>query len=197
MCKLCEPSHYLANQICWPCPDKCETCSNSITCLTCQERYFRDKDGVCSLCPSGCLMCVLSPLTDTPSCLQCDFGYYKTYAADSIVQSCQLCNVSNCELCQPSGSSQSNNTCSFCAINATLVDGVCLSCPTNCYNCLNNTATNQVECQTCFLGYGLVNGTCTQCVAGCDICNDNVCTFCTSGFYLGANNTCLPCQSIA
>lgn len=83
----------------------------------------------------------------------------------------------------------SNSTCASCDNGRYLSAGnsacVAATSGANCLAYLNNTA-----CLSCPAGYALANFVCTP-IANCAQSNGTVCTACNSGFYLGADATCV------
>lgn len=199
----------------------CLTCTNGITCTTCDASlnrslnttlftcdcsvgFYQDSSGLCAPCNTLCASCA----TGT-TCLTCKPNLNRTYNSNSSTCDCLagyilIVSSNTCQTCQA--------TCLTCVTNFT---NRCLTCDSTTNRILNSTT---FQCQ-CPLGY-FDDGsrtTCGVCSYTCLTCsgNSNACTSCPTGsnrvynssastcfcaqrFYdnnvtFAQNSTCLPC----
>jgi len=167
---------------------------------------------------STCTACKTGWLVKGTGCVQtCGNGYY-TAAID-----CQACTDTNCDTC-----STDVSICTECKAGWLVKDTGCVQTCGNGYytgttNCQACTDTNCDTCSTdvstctackegwllkgnscvesCGSGYYVSGSTCQACSdSNCDICPNNVCSTCSSGFYLpsgsssGTQSTCQACS---
>jgi len=209
------PSGYfslaISNQIlqCTLCSIQCKTCDNSTYCTSCNSAYLfynntclyscplstfssnlttnNISSMVCLVCSSNCLTCV-----SVAQCEQCQQGYYLT-------------------------STQNGITCtSDCASGMFLSGNTCFNCSQNCLNCLSNTI-----CLACSISNSLSNNSCvSSCPSGsisilmtvsipssntssyvcklcntvyqnCQLCANNSCSLCETGYILNYDKSCV------
>ncbi|GAB6022556.1 Furin-like protease 2 [Chamberlinius hualienensis] len=216
--KECPDGWYATpNQECLRCHSTCKTCSGGTVsdCLVCQttlyllrdndstkcvatcpNRYFEDKNRICSLCNPMCEKCEKSP----DWCTKCHFSmvlFNNTCLAGCPPRTyndnrgrCNLCDPS-CKTCSGPGATE----CITCSNNTFHLHGSCvLSCPIGYYHLFSSN-----ECYRC-------DPDCRQCTADrCLICraylqldNDGHCVQskdneCPSGTY-HTDGQCLSCH---
>ena len=212
ICLGCGNGFYLNGNTCTSCPEFCDSCSSSSSCLTCMVGYTLNSSQQCvKNCEWPCATC--TDPTSASSCTSCLAGYSlsegsgvcnPTTTCDGGVcyvcpigavlneNSCVNCTLSHCARCDPT----SPSTCFSCKtgfyLKTTTSEGTttsnCTECPTGCSTC-----SSLKNCLTCSSGYTLqsslvsgASGTCAQCVAPCATCTGNTqtCTSCISGFTL-------------
>eukprot|EP00825_Cyclidium_porcatum_P037956 TRINITY_DN4304_c0_g1_i3.p1 TRINITY_DN4304_c0_g1~~TRINITY_DN4304_c0_g1_i3.p1 ORF type:complete len:613 (+),score=88.94 TRINITY_DN4304_c0_g1_i3:816-2654(+) len=174
------------------------------TCDTCNEfqYYFLNEKKSCFLCtntsgyylssskrPFTCSQCSSSNCITCPNniCSQCKSGYY-LYADLACFSQCEgiygqysltLDNILKCMNC-----SQSN--CKTCSSN------ICSQCNSGYY--LYADATCSSQCNTAAGYYIYTNNGIDKCLAcstsGCQICANNTCSQCNSGYYLYEDSSC-------
>lgn len=132
---------------------------------------------------------------DPARCLTCAVGY-------TLVQSkCQICagNCISCYLftdyctsCEPNIKVLIGTKCySACLLSGYYLDSstlTCVSCSSQCVECLNNKA----NCTMCQDSTFLNQGTCTLCDFSCASCSGSskTCTKCITGYIKNVDGTC-------
>lgn len=214
-CITCSPGFMLTEQnLCVACEPHCLSCSPA-GCSQCAESFMLTHKFTCELpCSFPCISCNstnpaicydcisgyslknsqcvadISCNSDS-SCLVCPFGYNLLVenTAVKITQSCVQCNtVSNCARCSMANTSE----CLSCPPGNYLSNGVCLSCPYGCSECISETMCTKcsyiegfIPQQSGSLQDNRVNqGWLLNCIA----CSDN-CNTC-----LGSPSTCTSCD---
>lgn len=98
---------------CDDCPDNCDVCIDSSSCLTCSNSFYLYNGTCLARCPNGTYpqpgVCVECPSTGCP----CSLGY-----AVNKQEICESCSA-NCQMCADS------NTCEVCNENLIVNQGKC------------------------------------------------------------------------
>lgn len=203
---LSGPQKYLSGSQCvTACPDKtfpdaitlscrvcvfpCSTCTDSLSCLSCEIGFLNLLTYRCDFCPSS-------------------------QYADTIKKQCVPCSgtLSNCDTCV-------NSTwCTTCSNGSYIYAGKCISAAdcsrisgyylnsqqAACLQCIApcDSCVSQVACSSCLTGFLVAsNQTCShRCPQyffadsnskSCQLCNSTVCRTCAN-----TANTCLDCYSM-
>ncbi len=134
----CQATYFLLSTICAGCFTNCDTCSDFVTCSTCQLGYYLSSDASnCLPCPANCLIC-----TSPTSCTACQRGYTQNnglcelFACTSFDPFCIACTSSHCLVCEQGKYLNENSTCSQ---SATLL-------------CLQSSGLYNTNCQTSDFG---------------------------------------------
>jgi len=173
---ICPSTTYPFGNICLNCINNCQTCSNTIVCLTCMPgSYYLSSNqsclsvcpistysfnNTCMACPSGCSLCSMR-LTQL-LCSSCITGYYLfQQGCTNICPTAALTHVILAPYCLPcidsclTCTSLHSGDCLSCQVNFSLFSGMCLSqCPE---------------------GYTSINQICNLCPASCLKCTSNQC----------------------
>ncbi|KAL4494456.1 hypothetical protein ABPG72_019866 [Tetrahymena utriculariae] len=186
---VCQENQYMvSNYSCLNCDQSCKTCSDSTTCLTCQQgkvlyqnlcqdkcpdEYFLDSENKCQKCPNNC-----DQFDQSGKCSKCQVNFY--------LDPNKKC-VSSCpDQYYP----DNNNICQSCLPN-------CSKCTssTQCTKCLSNfnLFQNQQCLTTCPDKYFPDNDNiCQQCTANCSQCNSPTqCSKCSADYVLSKNFQCI------
>lgn len=177
----CAKSYFYNSStlLCDACPSRCDTCTNSSSCLQCSVGYALSA-GNCVACQAANSLACDTPTTvsqcidsywkngDTclpcrqncqqcsgpTSCSQCSPGYLKQVAAGTYCAPC----ISGCLSCS------TNSTCDLCQLNFNLVGGSCVNITDDCTkaipNCLACSTTGGLVCAVCQPLYYYLNGGC-------------------------------------
>ena len=189
------------------CPNMCNQCSDSQTCIVCAENFYIN-DGQCDTCDSTCHSC--NGATSN-NCLGCsaDLKYdpvLQTCASsctsgkfyDENTQECNPCSLP-CAECETSSTQCTSCPQSKFLLENTCVDGclagqygaagLCSNCSTECNTC-SQSASNCMSCSgplnldgvscvgSCPAGKFAQNNVCTPCDASCGECSTSA-TSCT------------------
>lgn len=191
------------------CPESCDTCSDSTTCLTCrkakalskdnqcvgpggcEDGYFRAGTGVigdvCQQCPQSCSKC-----TSPKTCQECkDFEGQKF-----------LTHNNTCEATCPKGYyPDSNGEAGGIGRKCSKCDPSCTECTsaTVCQACqplkfLNPNDTCEDDCEVGYYKHGGKDegGICKKCIHPCLKCSsDKVCSACAAPTFLTSKKTCV------
>lgn len=178
-CSECLGNNTLSSDksTCFACSANCQKCSNASVCTSCQPGYYLDSSNACTKCAiANCQNC-----SSATKCDQCISEY--TPNSDGTV--CSICPFKTCKNCN---SDYECNTCrpEFYFNN---VSNSCISCKSNCLNCVNNTI-----CSECSTGHFLSNKDCVACAKNCAQCNQTSCISCYSGYGMNENGECISCN---
>ncbi|CAD8151416.1 unnamed protein product [Paramecium pentaurelia] len=189
--------------ICKKCPQKCKTCLNETTCLTCNEDQYRilsidnitctcqsgyfdqSPENTCGKCHSSCLECKQN--NNFESCTRCSHTREPKYKNSNVL-------LFECK-CRRGYYESNNQECSNCADY--------LNPPINHY-CYSKCGDGIIQWnEDCDDGNNIDRDTCYKCLNGNSFCFDYTCTGCLAGqctgcidgFYLTKEFICLPCNS--
>ncbi|XP_060559986.1 proprotein convertase subtilisin/kexin type 5-like [Ruditapes philippinarum] len=200
-CTNCEPSYYLADNNCHPCPDNCLSCTDQTNCTKCKSNKWGTGLSQCFQdCSKECLNGECHD--DTGYCLNCEHGKYGL----TCQQNCSICQNDNCDLYRCVEGCKSGYF-----EYQTFNDIFCRKCPKDCKECENGNV-----CQICNDGFYLnqlyYNGNtyvnCAKCfnenecsnvcfIQGCKLCqlvdNKPRCSDCSEGEIFNGNS----CEQIA
>lgn len=191
-CVTACPNGTFADSItlsCRSCVFPCLTCTDSLSCLSCEIGFLNLLTFRCDFCPSS-------------------------QYADTVKKQCVSCNgtLANCTTCVNSTwcTTCNNGSYLYCGRCISASDcnnnpgyylntqqAACLQCLAPCENC-----TSQVACTSCLTGFLIAsNSTCGHScplyffadsnTKTCQLCNSSVCRTCTN-----TANTCLDCYSL-
>ncbi|EWS76001.1 zinc finger lsd1 subclass family protein (macronuclear) [Tetrahymena thermophila SB210] len=206
-CEKCADGFFSKNGICTLCPKdlKCKTCSDEITCTSCNSgEYFYSNntcdtckeeyqiDGIlCKNCKQNCLKC-----SSKDACSQCTNRYFLKSG------NCEACNPSlNCLTCSDQLSCTSctkdkyinpDGQCDFCREGYFIENQFCKKCSDNCQKC-----SSVSQCIQCSQGYFLKGNVCKQCTPqmNCLTCiNENSCESCEPGKFIQKDGKCDKCE---
>ncbi|KAL7711940.1 Tyrosine kinase [Entamoeba marina] len=140
---------------CLQCHESCSVCSNTYSCITCDDGYYLPKElfGTNSTC-RDVIEINMTCETSTMGCLECKESFYRKTKDD---YNCTECPT-NCLNCTYSTTVESV-ICLSCKTNSEYVeDGKCVSCDLidNCESC------NSKGCIQCDDGYELNDNTCSR-----------------------------------
>ncbi|KAL7717342.1 Serine-threonine protein kinase [Entamoeba marina] len=176
-CVECDDSHFLFNVRCVQCDESCDTCIDPDYCQTCNTTVGSDGDALWWRKPS------FNSLEGEEKGL-CNFVDNSTEDFDI-----------DCD------GYITTSGCSSCKTNHYLSDGECLQCPTNCYNCVEQTDEDDVTsviCTECLedTEYLDSSSACVNCstIENCVKCNTNGCYECASGY--SVSSTRLECTHV-
>ena len=85
-CQECKIGYYLSSSTCSMCSTGCKSCTNNISCDSCNSGYFRvstTQGSSCTKCISNCMEC-----TTTSDCITCFSTYTKTVENGTV--SCKM-----------------------------------------------------------------------------------------------------------
>ncbi|KAL4456738.1 hypothetical protein ABPG73_014764 [Tetrahymena malaccensis] len=162
---------------CKSCLSYCQTCNNSISCLTCNQGYYLNQN-ICSQCDPSCLSCSGPTSSDCIICKQ--QGYYISTRLNNICTS--QCDVSQSQ---------------FIDTVSNIKQPICRECNNLCQTC-----NNSYSCLTCLPGHLLKNGQCSDCDPTCLFCNGpgpQNCIVCKQqGYFIStsSNNLCVSACDI-
>lgn len=115
----------------------CKTCSDFVTCTTCDISYYLDSSGsACSACPANCRIC-----TSASNCFECDIGYTPNGSG---------CTPYSCSTIDPFCVSCANGQCLSCQEGKYLSGGACLQGAS--LLCLESTGPYYTDCVTSSYG---------------------------------------------
>ncbi|ELP89325.1 cysteine surface protein, putative, partial [Entamoeba invadens IP1] len=113
-CVACKDGFYRVGLDCFECDQKCKTCNNKYSCLTCNLTNYKTNSGDC-LPQSDIIGCAVN--VTQSGCSKCQDGYYIINTNE-----CQECN-DNCNTC-----TLSRNKCTSCNNSLVLLtNGSCVS----------------------------------------------------------------------
>ena len=209
----CLSGQYLSlDDICKPCPNRCNTCSSPRSCFYCTKFYYWGP-----ACQYDCTGCYTSCNRNYGCSSGCDRNYYQAYAVDKNGYVCLRCpgecqdctSATECDICVLGrwGSACKYN-CTGCSKECDKVNGcesrclsgyyreasengfVCMGCSHACETCSNATL-----CQTCTHGRwgNLCQYNCSGCSSDCDVVKG-----CESGclprYYRNSDGSCRKCS---
>ncbi|ELP91797.1 hypothetical protein EIN_138040 [Entamoeba invadens IP1] len=99
-CAICKDHHYKQKTDCIACDESCGTCVDGVSCLSCQNEYFKLTGSESKLCVSYDNLTNYE--TKTPiGCLKCENGYYlDNNICKTCSENCISCNnYQNCKNC--------------------------------------------------------------------------------------------------
>lgn len=193
-----------ANGCNYTCSSSCLTCFGPGTyqCLTCPSGTYLQLGQCISACTFGfyqsssqCLQCSAEcySCTSSQNCLTCSPGHYNMSSNNGGITCVRLCPTAYYPTNSPISSA------------GTMTSGQCLPCPTGCLRCKNPNF-----CMLCSRNYYLFNLTCLPsppishyydrkvshfkpCQPNCLHCNELVCSFCASGYFLDQGTCVTDC----
>ena len=206
-CQECEEGYFLTegNFRCI----KMENCYESIfgLCTQCKDGYYLDKrESTCLKEENSFFYC--KQTLDGKNCDECNFGYYMAEDRQcSLSINCKKTKERECIECSDGFFLSENDICTN-EPNCSIADrdtGICNSCKTNfCIDknerkCKKNTEDNDLKyckilenqiCTTCERGYYL--GSDSKCVntLNCLESNYGICNVCIEGYHLLLDNKC-------
>ncbi|CAD5118963.1 DgyrCDS7634 [Dimorphilus gyrociliatus] len=197
-CSICHEKKTLTSDRagCTDCPINCNECElvdNVAKCLDqqCYDGYYRDDNGQCKACSTGCKSCIKSG--STTECLVCKAYYVMNPTTKKCVSCPGGCETGKCQF------SSTKSVCSKCLKGFVLSDGSCRGCPSNCDTC--KYEGGKTICTTCSAKhYHVQTQMCIACPPGCKSCTESGTTVicntnqCLSG-YEYYNNKCYKCPS--
>eukprot|EP00825_Cyclidium_porcatum_P052247 TRINITY_DN983_c0_g1_i7.p1 TRINITY_DN983_c0_g1~~TRINITY_DN983_c0_g1_i7.p1 ORF type:complete len:2725 (+),score=321.89 TRINITY_DN983_c0_g1_i7:3391-11565(+) len=141
-CESCFQNSNTQSVVCTECVDTINYYLNEVSgsCLymNCSKGQLFNKDSGCVSCPLNCETCIYN-LNNTLQCVKC-------YDSNSLIHYSivnGLCKIASC------------------SSPLTLTSqGQCAQCPTNCSQCVENSATLQLECTGCVQSAQLFNKQC-------------------------------------
>ncbi|KAL4507650.1 hypothetical protein ABPG73_012338 [Tetrahymena malaccensis] len=163
-CLVCEDSYYLQKD-----SNSCQKILNcdiihNNSCLKCQDGYYINSKKLCSLCPTGCLICESELI-----CKSCDVLNKYTFLDNS---------KSTCILCKQPGQFILQDQCTKC-------NQVCAEC--------NGSSDQCTSCRVGF-NFDQKKMTCYQKIESCSDQIQNICQKCIDGYYLSTPYNCAQCQ---
>lgn len=124
--------------ICAGCFAKCSSCSDFVTCNTCNLEYFLSSTSTqCTPCGNNCLIC-----SSASNCSSCAEGY--AIASDG------SCSPQNCNSSLPFCLNCASNSCLICSQGKYLSNGVCLQ--SGSILCLASVGPYQTTCDSSSFG---------------------------------------------
>ncbi|ELP86040.1 protein serine/threonine kinase, putative, partial [Entamoeba invadens IP1] len=112
-CVACKDGYYRIGLDCFGCDQKCKTCNNKYSCLTCNLTNYKTNSGDC-LPQNDIIGCAVN--VTQSGCSKCQDGYYIINTNE-----CQECN-NNCNTC-----TLSSNKCTSCNNSLVLLtNGSCV-----------------------------------------------------------------------
>ncbi|OAF67584.1 hypothetical protein A3Q56_04693, partial [Intoshia linei] len=173
-CESCGLSWDSFGSKCWDCPVNCDTCLNSLICVTCAETYIWNI-----------------------ATMQCEVCSYATINYCSNCPLTLLVNIPQCVVCTLTMLLNDEDTCLRCGLAVTggtpywnELTSTCLNCPLNCLECIDNSI-----CTKCIIGYYFNNENvaCEACLSGCLVCASvDICSDCGVGYFF--NSESLNCE---
>jgi hypothetical protein len=147
----------------------CTTNSSVTQCSLCNSGYYISATFSCLSCSNSIGNCIAC--SNSTNCIQCVSGYYLSVALTSTTSQCISCSTFNCKLCY--------------STSAQII----------CTSCLRGYSLYQGECYDCGAGFrfDVLTKNCISCLlisTNCMYCNQNACTWCSSGYVLNGS-TCL------
>ncbi|ELP83819.1 hypothetical protein EIN_241960, partial [Entamoeba invadens IP1] len=106
-CVVCKDGYYRVGLDCFKCDQKCKTCNNKYSCLTCNSTNYKTNGGDC-LPQSDIVGCAVN--VTQSGCLKCQDGYHIANTNE-----CQKCN-DNCNTC-----TTTRNKCTSCVNSRVLL----------------------------------------------------------------------------
>ncbi|ELP83647.1 protein serine/threonine kinase, putative, partial [Entamoeba invadens IP1] len=111
-CIVCKDGYFKTGMNCFECAEKCSTCNNENSCLTCNTIYYKTNNGDC-LPKSNIIGCGVE--VTQSGCSKCGDGYFQvnTNECQKCDSSCLTCNLysTKCTLCDSSLVLLSNGSC--------------------------------------------------------------------------------------
>jgi hypothetical protein len=189
---------------CEPCPDNCADCGmidGSIKCQSCKAESYKDLNGACKPCATGCEIC-FGPEVDKCLVVKTPFSYDpKAKILKRCTDGCSACDEKGrcirCELSYIQEDLLDENGLKMTVNNHDLVK--CVGCTDkHCQYCEKDNFGSKAQiCNGCEAGYGIdpKTKTCQPCSEGCLTCmlDSNMCSFCKDGYEKVAGySTCKP-----
>ena len=179
---ICEEGFYPTNdnKKCESCPSHCRRCSDSNTCVLCENGYHGSK-------------CESNENYKQEKLMKCDDGYFSDgEKCQECSENCLLCGADKCEICI-SSSVDDNGKCGevsiiistsstsgeICTFNQTYSsESKCSSCSIygDCDEC------SMDKCHECSTGLLTIDGKCEM-IENCNITENGKCVRCNDGYY--------------
>lgn len=178
--EMCRKRFYLSDDVCKPCPNHCQKCTNATQCTLCQIGYYGQMcENECKFGCTGTCHKVFGHCT-----YGCEDGTYaeeNSLACLDCPKECELCrSKAVCVTCQPGyyGESCRKKCSGLCK------DSLCNTTDGTCFECNDGSYT--------------MDRVCVLCPDGCAQCNEShKCTLCNDGFIGPINGCCfLECPNI-
>ena len=207
---VCPEGTFTSGTTCVDCKDNCKTCSNSITCDSCESPLVLKDNDCVETCGDGYTptdeICQSCEVSDCASCDEninsCDeCANKKVYLNGECLENCpanyfQLLN--NCFQCTPNCEKcVDGDTCDECALgyNYDQVEHKCVK------NCPEQTVSINKVCESCedtsCLTCAKDKTTCETCPEDMPLNDDGDCVkTCPEGKVANeANSSCIPCEA--
>ncbi|KAL4456740.1 hypothetical protein ABPG73_014766 [Tetrahymena malaccensis] len=170
---------------CRQCNNLCQTCNNSVTCLTCIDGYYLSGNQ-CLQCDITCYSCFGPTPSNCTVCSQPN-QYISTKQNNICVSDCDISQAQFIDSTNPSQKycRQCSQYCQIC------------SSSTSCTTCIQGYVMNGSTCQACGQGKYQNGNTCSPCDSSCQACKGpgaSNCTICAqSNYYISTkqNNQCI------
>lgn len=142
---------------CLLCPENCETCLDSNSCMVCVDGYYLNDGKLCDKCPENCEKC--TRIDSEIRCLYCAEDFYLYEYVCYLECPGGLYGVDTYRVCSecPSGRFSYQNTCLKCP-------DLCLECINDkyCTHCVENGSVNSMKQCECDQYYYPVDSSCIR-----------------------------------
>lgn len=144
-CSLTYP--FISQGSCMKNPDvvNCETYANKELCLKCDDNYFRNQNGLCTLRNNYILNC--KKHLEGPFCSECIDGY-------TLINNECILNPNYDRYCKSFGTT---SNCQICEFNHYFKLGQCYECLTDSFSCYFCDPDNPSSCLLCKSGFFMNN----------------------------------------